>query len=145
MSNIIKPDQHLATYVYEKQTNPRARLVWRSYQRKIVDAIDRIVELAHGERDCVKSDNDWRIVESLLKFFADEWPDEFNDLKSSIPDIRSSRRDGGYSESKEIKYVGAIPPRFMKMVKAIFPAQQWDKKFVNKFVKKFPLFKVGGA
>jgi len=143
MTKLIKPDQFLAHYIYEKQTNPDARIVMRSYQKRVVSTIDHIVELSHGDRDVVSTENDWGIVEELLKFFANQWPHEFNEFKASIPDIRSTRNDGGYSKSKEIKYVMAVPPRLERMIRVIFPMQQWDKKFVNKFVKRLPMFKVG--
>lgn len=146
MSNIQRPDQHLATYVTEKMLNPDSQFVVRAFQREVVDAVDAIVELAHGEREFVTTENDWKVFEELLKFWAKKWPDEYMEFKSVVSDIRATRNSGGYSQSKEIKYVGALPSqRFMKMVKVIFPAQQWDKKFTNKFVKKFPLFKVGGV
>ena len=70
---------------------------------------------------------------------------EWHEFKTSIPDIRRTRSEGGYSQTKEIKYIASVPPRFMKMVKVIFPAQEWDKKFMTKFIKRFPLFKIGGA
>lgn len=143
-SKVETIDPHLSTYIYVKKTNPKAPIVWRQYERRLVDSVDRLVELAHGERDLVKSLKDWEIVIEIVKFFADEWPDEWNSFKATIPDIRHTRREGGYSETGEIKYVGAIPPRLMRMIKAIFPLQEFDKRFVNKFVSKFPLFKVGG-
>ncbi len=133
-------------YVYEKETNPNSVIMMRQFQKQVVDAVDRIVELAHGQRDLVKTDNDWKVVEELMGFWAKQWPHEYMEFKSAVDDIRETRNEGGYSSTKEIKYVGALPSqRFMKMLKAIFPAQQWDKKFSNKFVKRFPLFKVGGA
>lgn len=144
MTKILKPDQHLASYIYQKSVDPDSRIVVRSYRRNVVEAIDAIVELAHGERDVVKSQSDWTVFEELLRFFASEWPNEFQQFKESIDLIRSTRNSGGYSQSKEIKYVGAFPPRFERMIRVIFPAQQFDKKFVNTIVRKFPLFKVGG-
>ena len=146
MNTIHRPDQHLATYVTEKMMNPDTRFVVRVFERQVVDTIDAIIELAHGERDFVKSASDWKVVEAMLGFWAKKWPEEYTEFKASVADIRATRNTGGYSKSKEIKYVGALPSqRFMKMLKAIFPAQQWDKKFTQKFVNKFPLFKVGGA
>ena len=136
-------DPYLPHYIYEKATNPKTRLVWRVYAKDIVRTIDKIVEMARGQRDKVKSGKDWEIVEELLKFFAVKWPAEFNEFRSAIPDIRSSRRDGGYSENKEIKYVGALPVRFMRLIKAVFPEQQFDKKFIYKLVRRIPLFRVG--
>lgn len=144
MSNIIRPDQYIDHYIYEKETNPDAQIVVRAFQRKMVEQVDRIVELAHGQRDFVTSESDWRVVEELFAFFAKEWPQEYTEFKSAMSDIR--RLKGvGYSKDKEILHTGSIPPRLMKMVKAIFPAQQWDKTFVNKLVRKYPLFKVGEA
>lgn len=146
MSTIQRPDQHLANYIFEKQTNPDAKIMLRAFERRVVDTVDRIIELAHGQRDLITSESDWKVVEELLKFWAMQWPQEYIEFKGSIRNIRETRRDGGYSTSKEIKYVGALPSqRFMKMMKAIFPGQQWDKKFTQKFVNRFPLFKVGGA
>lgn len=141
--SIIKPDPYLAPYIYEKETNPDAVIVLKQYEKRIVDRINHIVELAHGERDTITSENDWKVFEELLVFFKEEWSNEFNQFRESASDIRQAKGEG-YSKSREILHVGSIPPRLMKLVKAIFPSQQWDKKFVNKLVKRFPLFKVGG-
>lgn len=141
-TQIIKPDQYLDHYIYEKATNPDAQLVVKSFQREVVDAVDRIVELAHGERDVVKSDNDWRIVEEIIKFYSQRWPNEWYTFRSSIGDIKQIKGEG-MSRTREIKHVGSIPPRLMKLMKVIFPQQQWNKDFTSKFVKRFPLFKVG--
>lgn len=140
---IIRPDEHMASYVYQKQVDPDTKIVLRQFERRVVDQVDKIIELAHGQRDYITSQNDWLVVEEIMKFWAKEWPNEWIEFKQSIPDIRSSRNEGGYSDSKEIKYVGAIPPRLMKLIKAIFPAQEWNKNFINKFVNKYKVFKVG--
>lgn len=140
---ILKPDPYLSSYVYEKQEHPDSVIVWRQYRKRVVDAVDRIVEMAHGQRENVSNEKDWKIVEELFTFFANEWPNEYIEFKKTIPDIRGTRNPGGYSESKEIRYIGAVPPRFMRLVKAIFPSQEWDKRFTNKFVKRMKLFTVG--
>jgi hypothetical protein len=142
--DILKVDPYLPMYAYEKETNPDSVILLRQFRKRVVDAVDRIVELAHGKRETVGSEKDWRIVEELFSFFAHEWPEEYMEFKKTIEDIRHTRNEGGYSDSKEIKYVGAIPPRFERLVKAIFPLQQWDKKFANKFVKRIKILNVGG-
>jgi hypothetical protein len=43
-----------------------------------------------------------------------------------------------------MKYVGALPNRLERLIKVIFPYQHWNKEFVNKLVKRFKIFKVGG-
>lgn len=145
MSKVATIDPYLAHYVYEKDTNPNAPIVWRQYRKSLVDKVDHIVELARGNRETIATLKDWEIVGEILKFFAEEWPDEFNSFKASIPDIRSSRRADGYSESREVKYIAALPPRFERMIKSIFPSQQFDKKFIYKLIRKFPVFRVAGV
>lgn len=146
MNRIIKPDPYIGLYKAEKLMNPQTKIMLRQFERSLVEEVDSIVELAHGERDAVTTESDWKVFEELMKFWAKRWPEEYYEFKEVVKDIRETRNDGGYSASKEIRYVGALPSqRFMKMVKAIFPMQQWDKKFTSKFVKRFPLFKVGGA
>lgn len=138
-------DPYLSHYVYEKDSNPNAPIVWRQFKKKHVDIIDHIVEISRGEREDVKTIKDWEVVGELLKFFAEEWPHEFNPFKQQMAEIRNSRRAGGYSETREIRYVAALPPRFERMIKAIFPNQQFDKKFVNKLANKFSVFRVAGV
>jgi hypothetical protein len=145
MDTIQTQDPLLSAYVYEKMTDPNANIVWKQYEKRLVDRTNRIIELAHGERDVVKSQSDWDVVNELIKFWYEEYPQEYDEFKSSIVATRRSRNDGGYSSSRETKYVGALPPRFMKMIKVIFPFQQFDKSFVNKLIKRFPMFKVGGV
>ncbi len=135
-------DPFLAQYVYEKQTKPEKTLVWRQFRENDVKAVDRIVELAHGDREAVVTQKDWEIFASLLAFYQERWPDEFNSFVDSVKDIRRSRSQGAYSKSKEMMYVGTLPVRFMKIIKVIFPEQQFDKKFIWKMVNKFKIFKV---
>lgn len=139
---IQKADPFIAHYVYEKKTNPDKKLVWRQFKEKDVKDVDRLVELSHGDRDVVKSQKDWEIFRSLVEFYAERWPNEFQEFTKTIKEIRSSRKRGGYSESKEILYVGSLPQRLMRIIRAIFPMQEFNKKFIWEMVKRFPIFKV---
>lgn len=142
--SILKPDPYEDFYAAHKQVHPDDRLEVRAFNRRLVEQVDAIVELAHGERDFISSESDWQIAEKLVDFWAREWPQEFAEFKSAIPEIRESKRDGGYSETGEIQHVGSMPGRLMSLIKAIYPLQQWDKKFTTKFMKRFKLFKVAG-
>lgn len=144
MGKIIKPDPYLSAYVYEKQTNPSAPIVWRQFEKSAVEDVDHLVELAQGSRQTVTTDKDWQVVEEILKFYYRRWPYEYNEFVNSVKEIRETRKKSGYSSSKEILYVGALPPRFERIVKTIFPLQQFNKKFIWKMVRKFKIFKVGG-
>jgi hypothetical protein len=144
MNKIQTLDPYLSAYIYEKSENPDAPIVWRQFEKRMVDKVDRIVELSKGHRESIVSNNDWEVMGELLKFFAEEWPEEFEPFKKQMSDIRSSRRADGYSQTREIRFVAALPPRFERIIKAVFPFQSFDKKFVNKLARKFPVFKVGG-
>lgn len=136
-------DKYIPLYTYEKTQHPDKKMVWREYRKKDIIDVDAIIELA-GNRETVKTEKDWVIVERLLLFFKERWPNEFIEFRSAIPSIRKTRNSRGYSKSKEIMYVGAMPQRFMRLLKVIFPYQQFDKKFINKLVKRIPLFRVAG-
>lgn len=142
MSNIVLPDEYEGFYAAHKQMHPDDLIVLKQFERRKVEQVDAIVRLAHGERDLVSTESDWKVVEEIIKFFANEWPQEYREFKEVMPEIKQAKGEG-YSQSREILHVGSVPPRLMKMIKAIFPSQQWDKKFTSKLVKKFPLFRVG--
>lgn len=135
-------DPFLALYAFEKSKDPDKRLVWVQYQADVIRDVDRILELAHGTRETVKSQQDWEVVEALFRFFVVRWPKEFADFKASVDLIRHTRNPGGKSLSREIMYVGAMPPRLERMIRVIFPHQKFDKTFIYKLVKKFKLLKV---
>lgn len=143
MDTLIAPDPFVPLYKYEKTVNPDKYLVWKQYKKSDVQAVDKLVDMAKG-RTTVSTESDWVLLGEVIEFYTERWPQEWREFVSSIPDIRHTRGEGGYSESKEMKYVGAFPLRLNKIIKIVFPKQQFDKKFVNKFVKRFRIFKVGG-
>ena len=141
MSDLVTVDPYAPLYAHEKMVNPDKRIVLRSYKRSVAEGVDRLVELGRG-RQSISTDSDWRVLEEVIRFFISEWPDEWSDFEKTIPTIRSTRNDGGLSKTKEIKYVGALPPRLERLIKVIFPNQSWDKKFLYSLVKRFKIFKV---
>ena len=124
--------------------HPEEKLVLRAFKKNVVDVVDHIVELSQGERHYVKTLDDWRVVEEVCNFFANQWPHEFKDFKEAIPQIRHSKRSGARSQSGDMVHLASVPPRLMRLIKVIFPEQQWDKQFITKLVRNFPLMKVAG-
>jgi len=141
---IVKPDTFLPFYILEKQQKPDKKLWWLQVTKKDVDDVDRLVALSHGNREIVQSPKDWEIMEELLKFFVTRWPREWEEFAKVIPQIKGTRRTGGYSKNKEMMYLASLPPRFERLIKAVFPLQQFNKDFIYKLVNKFKVFKVGG-
>lgn len=137
------PDQFKPLYEFERSTNPDFSYDLRPINKTFVRAVDILLEKT-GNRNFVRTEQDWEAMEEVFRFYWKRWPGDAKEFSEIIPDIRKMSAPGGYSKSKEIKYVGAVPPLLMKLIKIIFPDQQWDKKFSNTFVKRYKMFNVGG-
>ena len=116
----------------------------KAFQKRDVEDANYLVRISHGKRDLVKSLKDWEIIAKLFEFWTRRWSEEWQEFSKTIIDIRATRaRKDGLSRTREIKYVGALPPRFMRLIKAIFPQQQFDKKFVYALTNRIKIIKVG--
>ena len=106
-------------------------------------AIDYFVKIGKN-RQSVKSESDWLIVSKIFEFWTRRWPQEWQEFADSIKDIRATRLNKkGTSASNEIKYVGAIPYKFMRLLQNVFPFQNFDKKFVYELTRRVNIVKVG--
>lgn len=118
----------------------------RAFREADVEAVDKIVELSRGRED-VKTESDWKVVLAIVEFYIRRWPHEWMEFRNTVPDIRNTRNTSGkhgYSQSKEIKYLAAIPLRLERLVKICFPMNQVNKKFMYEFIRRFKAFQVAG-
>ncbi len=144
MSDIVVPDQYVPVYQAEKQMHPEKSFVYRQFIREDVEFVDRLVELSLSRGTTIENEEDWNLVREILSYFIKRWPDEFRDFGEGIDGIRQTRNKDGYSKSKQIQYVGALPPRFERLLKICFPDMRYDKKFIWELVRRMPIFKVAG-
>ena len=108
-----------------------------------IEAIDYLIKISKGAKS-VKTASAWGVVAKVFEFWTRRWPNEWNEFASSIKDIKATRlRKDGKSKGGGIKYIGALPLRFERLIKAVFPEQKFDKKFVYKLVKNIEIIKVG--
>lgn len=119
---------------------------YRPYPRWVLSLVDSLIKVGRGRGgETVRTENDWKLVEDIFSFWVKQYPKESKEFFDTVPQIRNTRtRADGLSDSKEIKYVGTLPPRLMHFIKIFFPYQQYDKDFVYKLVKRFAILKVGG-
>lgn len=114
------------------------------HYKKDVEDVNYLVRISHGCGEKVTTDKDWGVVAKLFEFWTRKWTDEWQEFGQTIVDIKQTRLNKkGTSKTNEIKYVGALPPRFAKLIKIIFPKQQFDKKFVYALTNKIKITKVG--
>lgn len=123
--------------------DPEFSFELRQIRREFVDAVDHLIKII-GDRDSITTEGDWSALNSVIEFYIARWPEDFKQFATSIPEIRESRNEGGYSESREIRYVGALPHKLERLIKLCFPYQEFNKDFIYKLIKRVRLFKVGG-
>ncbi len=143
-SDLVIPDKYLEFYKAHKIMNPEQKLYWAAFKKSDVEFVDKITELAKKANPIITNTRDWDILREIFDYFTRRWPSEWQEFKGVIDDIRHTRRAGGYSATKGIKYVAALPPRFERIIKKIFPNQQFNREFVNTLARKMSIFKVGG-
>ena len=111
-----------------------------------VEAVDYLLRIS-GIRSKVETIDDWGIIAKLFEFYTRRWPEEWANFVESIKDIRATRaRKDGYSKEhgKEgTRYLASVPLYLMKLIKIIFPEQQWDREFTEKFVNNIKITRVG--
>lgn len=114
------------------------------HRKKDVDDVNYLIRISHGCGGKVETDKDWGVVAKLFEFWTRKWPEEWDEFGKSIIETRQTRLNRkGTNASNEIKYVGALPSRFIKLIQTIFPEQQFDKKFVYALTNKIKITKVG--
>lgn len=141
--NLTIPDPYESAYQAQKLMDPSFTFQMKPFKKKDVTAVDVLIKEI-GPRETVTTESDWQALERVVKFYIERWPHDFKEFSDSISTIRQSRNAGGYSESKEIKYVAALPYKLERLIKNFFPLQQYDKDFVYKLSNKIKLLKVGG-
>jgi hypothetical protein len=108
-----------------------------------IQAIDYLVKIGRGKQT-VSSAHDWMILAKVFEFWTRRWPDEWQEFAKTVKDIKATRLNSkGTSASGEIKYVGVLPPRFERLIKVIFPMQEFNKEFVYKLTRNIKITKVG--
>ena len=136
MNNIVTQDPYEA--LYDPETVQYAKV-----PRHIVEQIDKLVEASRGRTD-VKTESDWVLVSRIFEFWTRAFPNEWAEFAEQVRLIKETRLNKqGYSPTKEIKYVGALPLRFERMIKTCFPRQQFDKSFVAKLTNNIKIVRVG--
>lgn len=114
--------------------------------RKKLEAVDRIVELAKGRPTFVDGDKDWEVIWELFVLWYNEYPEQYDAFQKSVAEIRNNLKD----ENGIFKEAGTdlwqrqleVPMTFHAMIKAFYPDQKWDRKFVKGLAMRIPILKV---
>lgn len=116
---------------------------YRAMKKADVEAADYLIKISKN-RERVETEKDWMIISKIFEFWTRRWPHEWQEFGESMEAIKATRfNKQGMSRSNEIKYVGALPVRFERLIKGVFRDQPFDKKFVYALTNRIKIVKVG--
>jgi len=103
--------------------------------------IDRIMETAKSSSGAVQSEADWKAVRLLFELFLQAYPDKALDLYKAVSYLKSQQNDHSFVKVNgdlKFQHQMEVPEKFYMFMKAVYPNQQWDTKFVTKFISVVP-------
>lgn len=107
---------------------------------EMVARVDRIVAMAKSSQGSVQSDADLKAVRMIFDLFVHYYPQAADDLYAAVRHYKSMENDGGLGKegSAMLQHQIEIPQRFYELMKAVYPNQKWDRKFIKKLVGVIP-------
>jgi len=122
------------------------KIGWKLVKRVDNDLAELIWRMAdYGRRSKIETEKDWKVIEGLIDLFIARFRFEADEFLTTVKQIRNFKEGTkGYSKNREILHLASLPTRLQKLIKICFPMQQFDKKFMYKFIKRMPVFRVGG-
>lgn len=106
-----------------------------------------IMKMADGSTGRVETDKDWQVLEALFKIWVVNNKSEYKQAVHGHKFFRKVAKDK-FASSKEkggakIRHLITWPPMLLALIESVYPQQKTqDKKFIIKFINKFPMFKV---
>jgi hypothetical protein len=134
-------------YIMDKPLDLRSGLYQVPFPKSVVEWVDKMIEFKSKNHchDMVLDEQDWDLIEFLYKGWEVIYPIEAREFFDSMDYIRAHTVNHGVSKDRgeaTIQHQLEIPENFYKMFRVMFPYQNWDKKFVTKFINRFKQFKV---
>ena len=113
------------------------------YEGFLVQTIDALVKLAKPCGKIIKTEYDWTVLEQTIRVWQTLYPQESEMFYKSMKKWWANTKRLGVSKEKGgamVQHKLEVPQKLYQMIEAIFPNQKWDKKFVEKFAKRFRIF-----
>lgn len=125
-----------------KIKDPRLDIQMEPFPRITVELVDKMVEIAKKNESTshVQTSGDWDTIINLYKLFKTFYPKTEADFIKQMKDFRKDEYAHGIGGDKgaRIQHQMEVPKPLFSMIMAIFPDQQWDKKFVKDLAKVLP-------
>lgn len=118
------------------------------FPSRTIKAVDHLVKLAKHTtpKGRVESPNDWRILKETILVWSKYYPEDFTQFTESAKQLKRAHQfNKGIAKGDGealIQHQLEIPEKLYHMIMSMFPNQNFDKEFVQKFMKELPLFDV---
>ena len=113
------------------------------YETELVQVVDAIIKLAKGRGKRVTGEKDWDVIEKVIRMWQTLYPQESKFFYDSMKKWRVNSKPSGINREKGgamIQHKLEVPQKLYQLIEAVYPDQKWDKRFVEKFAKRFELF-----
>jgi hypothetical protein len=100
----------------------------------------------------VDTDKDWKAIDLIITFYIDQYPEQWASFKADADLYRRSLKNeyGLISTDTKENYTNMrttvqFPNDLVvqRLIKAVFPDQQFDRPFNQAFVRRYPAFAGG--
>lgn len=127
----------------KKRFDPMEGIKQVPYDASIVLFIDKLIEVRNkngSTEGTISTEKDWETMQFLLRGWKILYPEEAYSFNNHMKILRRDTKNNGLVKEGNalIQHQMEIPETLYKMIKALFPVQKWDKKFVTAFTKRFP-------
>ncbi len=107
------------------------------------------LELAEKIVEMRKDKDPWAVIDTMVKVWAKNSPDDVEAMRINIGQYRESLIDKKFGQTKlgkdqERRFQLAFPKNLMLMIRSIYKSEElpMDKKFFAEFAKRYPFFRV---
>lgn len=111
------------------------------YEKPLVDFVDALVALAKAKdaHRTIERDTDWEVLDFIMKGWLILYPVTAKEFLDHMKEWRRQSKRLGVSREGEamLQHKFNVPRPVYDMIKAIYPDQIWDKKFVLKFANRY--------
>lgn len=116
------------------------------YERYLVEFVDSLIKLANKNesKSHVRREKDWETIAYMFKGFCVLYPQTAKSFLEHMKEVHKASAHGIAREGEGmIQHKLEVPRPFYEMFDAIFPDQEWDKKFCERFAQRMPMFAGG--
>lgn len=114
------------------------------YEAPLVGFIDALIDLAkkNGSKERVSTSFDYKTLDFIMKGYEVLYPQESKEFYTYMKEWRRQSTHLGVSREGDaiLQHKFNLPQKVHDLIRVIFPKQEWNKKFVNNFAKRYGQF-----